>query len=216
MLVQRGISGGEAEGLAVDLARSLAARLELDLSFVHFDRAGDVTDSAAAGLWDVCFLAVDPLRAEQIAFTEPYLVIEGCYLVRGTSEAATSEDVDRLALRIGVVQGSAYALHLARVARGAQLIQFPRFEEAAEAMATSNIDGLAGVRLAMERHSARLSGCRIVEPPFMAIPQAMGVVAGRPAAADFTRHFISEMRHGGFVAEALRRHGIEGGRIPGR
>lgn len=214
VLVQRGGADGEARGITVDLARALAGRLGLDVEFVHFPRAGDVTDNAGADIWDVCFLAVDPQRAEQIAFSAPYVVIEGCYLVPDGSTAATAADVDRLGLRIGAVRGSAYALHLARTAEGAQIVAFQHFTEAAEALADGSVDGLAGVRQAMEQHASSTLGYRLLEPPFMEIRQAMGVVAGRPNAAEFVRQFIDEMRASGRVAEAAKRHGIEGVTLP--
>ncbi|QRM27613.1 transporter substrate-binding domain-containing protein [Microvirga sp. VF16] len=214
VLVRRNPTSGEAEGITVDLARALAARLGIDLTFVEFERAGDVADSADANIWDICFLAVDPLRAKQIAFTEPYIVIEGCYLVPQASAAVTAGDVDRLGLRIGVVQGSAYALHLSRAAQGAQIIPFAHFDEAANALAEGKLDGLAGVRQAMDRQAARTPGHRLLEPPFMSIRQAMGVVAGRPRGAEFAHAFINEMRVNGFVADAAKRHRIEGVTLP--
>jgi polar amino acid transport system substrate-binding protein len=126
----------------------------------------------------------------------------------------TADDVDRLGLRIGVVQGSAYALHLSRAANGAQILPYSQFDEAADALAEGKLDGLAGVRQAMDRQAARTPGYRLLEPPFMSIRQAMGVVAGRPLAAEFVRAFINEMRASGFVADAARRHSIEGVSLP--
>ena len=41
-----------------------------------------------AGQWDICFLAVDPVRAAGIAFTAPYVVIEGVYIVPKDLQAA--------------------------------------------------------------------------------------------------------------------------------
>jgi polar amino acid transport system substrate-binding protein len=39
-----------------------------------------VTDAGRQGAWDLCFLAVDPVQAQGIQFTAPYVVIEGTYL----------------------------------------------------------------------------------------------------------------------------------------
>ena len=33
------------------------------------------------GTADLCFLAVDPARAAEVAFTAPYVVIEGVFVV---------------------------------------------------------------------------------------------------------------------------------------
>lgn len=71
---------GQPRGITVDLAQALAARLGLAVDFVEMARAVDVSNAARSGVWDLCFLAVDPKRAETIAFSEPYVQIDGCYL----------------------------------------------------------------------------------------------------------------------------------------
>ena len=49
---------------------------------------------------DVGFLAVDPARAADLAFTAPYVLIEGTYIVPTTSPLREVEDVDREGVRI--------------------------------------------------------------------------------------------------------------------
>ncbi|MES2711649.1 MAG: ABC transporter substrate-binding protein, partial [Pseudomonadota bacterium] len=58
----------------------------------------------------IAFLAVDPVRGEGMAFTAPYVVIEGIYAVPATSAIRSNEDVDRAGVRIAVGRGSAYDL----------------------------------------------------------------------------------------------------------
>lgn len=59
---------------------------------------------------------------------------------------------------------------------------------------------------------------RLLPGRFMAVNQAMGLPKGRDAAARYVERFIEEMKASGFVAEALKRHGIEGAAVapPGR
>ncbi len=51
---------------------------------------------------DLAFLAIDPARADRIAFSAPYVEIEGTYLVRENSSAQHVTDLDRDGLRIAV------------------------------------------------------------------------------------------------------------------
>jgi polar amino acid transport system substrate-binding protein len=44
----------------------------------------------------------------------------------------------------------------------------------------------------------------------MEIRQAMAVPKGRAAGAAYLRNFVEEMKAAGFIAESLRRHGVEG------
>ena len=53
------------------------------------------------------------MRAARIAFSAPYLTIEGVYLVPPASALQHAAEVDREATRIGVIAGSAYDLFLA-------------------------------------------------------------------------------------------------------
>src|ERR1700733_14013820 len=69
-------------GVTVDLAREVARRLALPLEFVIFTSAGKVFETAAGGTWDIGFVAFEPVRATQLEYTAPYVLIEGTYLVR--------------------------------------------------------------------------------------------------------------------------------------
>ena len=76
---------GQVHGASVDLARELARRLALPVDLHVYDAAGKVTDAVKAGEWDIAFVAIEPARAQGIAFTAPYVVIEGTYLVGADS-----------------------------------------------------------------------------------------------------------------------------------
>lgn len=202
-------AAGAPKGISVDLARALAAELGCEAEFVEFDRAVDVSSRAEADVWDLCFLAVDQTRAQVIGFSQPYIRIEGNYIVAEASGATTPEDVVGLDLQIGIVEGSAYALHLARVPGAARLVSFANIAEARAALAGGNIDGLAGIRRAMEGIAAALPGMHVVEKPFMEIRQAMGVPAGRDRALSHLSAFLAVRARDGTVARILEAHGVD-------
>jgi polar amino acid transport system substrate-binding protein len=54
---------------------------------------------------------------------------------------------------------------------------------------------------------------RLLPGRFMVIEQAMGVPKGRTAMQAWLTGFIEEMKATGFVADALRRHRIEGAAV---
>ena len=45
--------------------------------------------------WDIAFLAIEPVRAAEIEFTAPYVLIEGTYMVPMDSPLKAIADVDR-------------------------------------------------------------------------------------------------------------------------
>lgn len=207
VLVGRDVDG-KPKGISVDLARALAEQLELSPDFVEFERAADVSSSAGDDLWDVCFLAVDPERARTICFTHPYIRIEGCYLVSPPVSVPDAKTLVEEGHKIGSVEGSAYTLHLARRPGAENLVTYRDIDAALLAMDRGEVAGIAGIRQAMEGEAANRPGARVLEPPFMEIRQAMGIVAGRPEAAAHLAQFVERLVRSGRVGEILERHGV--------
>lgn len=115
---------GEAVGISVDLAREVASHLSLDMTFIHYDRAVEVSSTAQANEWDLGFLAVDPARAATIAFTDPYVQIEGNYLAGPQCTAPDSAHLVASRLAVGTVIGTAYTLALQRLDGAEHLVIF--------------------------------------------------------------------------------------------
>lgn len=205
VLAQRSATG-ELGGVSVDLARELAARLDLPLDLVPFDTAGKVTASAGQDTWDVAFLAIDPVRAGDIDFTPPYVQIEGTYLVREDSPIRTIEDADREGAQIAVGRGSAYDLFLTRAIRRASLVRATTSADAVKLFVDQKLDAAAGVKQPLVLFARDTPGFRVVEGRFMSIDQAMGVPKGRPEALGYLADYVEEMKASGFVAAALERH----------
>jgi polar amino acid transport system substrate-binding protein len=207
VLAQPDPAGGPPRGVSGELARELATRLGVGIDYVTFDAAGKVFEALKAGLWDVAFLAVDPVRAAGIAFTAPYVVIEGVYVVPEDSRLQTVEDVDRDDVRIAVAKGSAYDLYLSRAIKRATLVRQPSGPEALEMFLRDSLEAAGGVRQPLNAFVQSHPDARVIPGRFMAIEQAMGTVKGRDAGAAYLRTFIEEMKASGFVARALEASG---------
>ena len=83
-------------------------------------------------------MAVDPVRANEIAFTAPYVLIEGAYMVPAGSALRRVDEVDRDGVRIAVGQKSAYDLYLTRTIKRAALVRAPTSEAAIELFAATS------------------------------------------------------------------------------
>jgi polar amino acid transport system substrate-binding protein len=205
---------GGAGGVSVDLAREFARRLGVDLELVVVDTAGKSVDAVATERADIGFFAIDPARGADIAFTGPYVLIEGSYLVRAESPIRTNEDVDQAAHRVVVGKGSAYDLFLTRELRQAQIVRAPSSPAVVPTFLGQGADVAAGVRQQLEADARERPGLRLLDGRFMVIRQAMGVPKSRgDAAAALLAAFVEEMKASGFVADALQRHGIEGASV---
>ena len=192
-------------GVTVDIGREIAARLGVPVEFRCFPGARDSFTATAAGQADICFLAVEPARAAQLAFTAPYVLIEGVYAVPDESPLTTPGEVDRPGVRIGVKEGSAYDLFLTRTLRDATVV---RGDEGTTVFLAQRLEAAAGVREPMTEFVAAYPGCRLIEDRFMEIPQAVGTPKTKRAESiRFLHELVEELKSAGFVADALRRSG---------
>ncbi len=213
VLASRDPATGEPRGVSVDLARELGARLGVPVELVAYDAAGRVVDALRSGAWDVAFLAIDPKRALEIAYTPPYVEIEGAYLVREASPLRDNAAVDAPGVRVVVAQGAAYDLHLSRELEHATLVRVPSSAAVVDAFLADGYEVAAGVKQQLEADARRHRGLRLLPGRFMVIRQAMGTPRGREAGARTLARFVEEMKASGFVARALERHGVEGAAV---
>jgi len=209
-------AGGEARGVSVDLAREAGRRLGLPVELVLFTSAGNVVEAVKAKQVDLAFVAIDPVRAADMDYTAPYVIIEGAYLVRNASPLQRNDEVDRAGTRVVVGRGSAYDLYLTRELKAAKLERAATSPAVTDMLLAQNLEVAAGVRQQLEADAQRVGGVRLLPGRFMVIEQAMGVPKGRTAAQAWLSAFIEEMKASGFVASALQKHGIQGAAVAPR
>lgn len=210
VLAQKG-DGDAPRGVSVDLATELAKRLGVPVAFVPYEAAGKVFEGAKAGVWDIGFMAVEPVRAADIIFTAPYVIIEGTYMVRQDSTLQYVGDVDKPGVKISVGLGSAYDLYLTRTIKSADVLRADAGGGTAmiKKFIDEKLDVAAGVRQQLDAYAKDHPEMRVMTGHFQEINQAMGMprVDGQPksAGAEYLAAFVEEMKANGFVAEALTR-----------
>ena len=205
VLAQKG-ADGEPRGVSADLSRELARRLGVPLEFVTFPAAGKAFEGARDGKVDVLFIAIEPVRAADVEFSPPYVLIEGAYLVAKDSPLRQPADVDKPGIRISVGENSAYDLYLKRTLKHATLVRTAGgCCKNIDQFRAEKLDAAAGVRQPLAAYAKEHADVRVMEKPFQQIQQAMGTPKGRLAGAAYLRAFIEEMKASGFVAEALKR-----------
>jgi polar amino acid transport system substrate-binding protein len=193
-------------GVTVDIAREAGARLGLPVELLCFDAARKSYEAMAEGRADLCFLAVEPAREAEVAFTAPYVVIEGVYAVPRDSSFGTPADVDAPGVRIGVKRGSAYDLFLSRTLRHASVVRGEDGQDGVDVFLARGLEVAAGIRQPMTGFTAAHPEVRLIEDRFMRIRQAVGTTTTRrPETVAFLRELVEELKASGFVADALRR-----------
>jgi polar amino acid transport system substrate-binding protein len=206
VLSRRGATLAEAGGVSVAIARELARRLDVPLELVPFDGAGAVVAVAKNDVFDVAFMAIDPLRAADVGFTAPYVLIEGGYLVLDASPLKSAAEVDRPGIRMTVGHGSAYDLFLSRTLKHAEITRETTSAEALDVFMRGGFDVAAGVKASLADYAATHPGVRLLDGRFMVIEQAMVTVHG-PKAVRAISALIEELKRSGFIADELAKSG---------
>ena len=211
ILAKQDLATGQPVGVSIDLATAFAQTLNLPLELQVFDTASQSVDAVKTGRADIGFFAIDPLRGQEIAFTRAYVLIEGVYLVRADSPITANEQVDRAGIRVTVGKGSAYDLFLTRELKSAQIERAASSQAVVQTFIDQHHDVAAGVKQQLEADATYHANLRLLPGRFMVIQQAMGLPKSRgEAAAEALNNFVETMKTSGFVAEALKRHRIEG------
>jgi len=201
-------------GVSIDLAYQFAKFLDVEVDLVVFDSAGKSVEGVVNGIADIGFFAIDPLRGVDIAFTAPYVLIEGAYLVRVDSLITDNSQVDDSKNRVVVGKGSAYDLYLTRELRNAHIVRAPTSPTVVDLFMREGLDVAAGVRQQLEADMTRFPDLRVLPGRFMQIQQAMGVPKSYgEEALGVLESFVASMKSSGFVLDSLRKHGIEGASV---
>ncbi len=198
-------------GVTVDIARALGARLGVPVALACVGAARQSFESTVEGRADICFLAVDPARAASVAFTAPYAVIEGVFVVPADSPLDSVAAIDSAGVRVGVKQGSAYDLYLSRTLERAEVV---RGSEGTTVFVDRQLEAGAGIRQPVLDVVSEQPGLRVLEPAFMQIRQAVGTaIPKHPETLEFLHGFVEELKADGFIADALERSGRRDARV---
>ena len=210
LLVTGRSPAGDPQGVSPDLAGEIARRLDVPLTYVPYEKPGDLADAAAKDEWDIGLIGAEPARAETIAFSAAYCEIEATYLVPAGSDLQSLADVDRKGVRIAVSGGSAYDLYLSRHLEQAQLVRASGLDASYDLFVDEKLDALSGLRPRLLSDVERLPGARILDGRFTAVQQAIGTPRARDKGAAFLAGFVEEVKASGFVQELIERHKVRG------
>lgn len=192
-------------GVTVDIARELARRLELPLELLCFDAARKSFEALTTGRADICFLAIEPARAAEVAFTAPYVVIEGVFAVPQDSKLTAVADVDAPGVRIGVKQGSAYDLYLTRTLQHATIV---RGTDGVDVFRAEGLEVAAGIRQPITQYVDAHHDLRLIDERFMQIQQAVGTVKTKqPATVAYLHALVEDLKSSGSITTSLANAG---------
>jgi polar amino acid transport system substrate-binding protein len=181
---------GGLAGPSVEIATDVAELLGVDLHPIVVEHARLSFELLSSGKADLGFLAIDPVRAERLAFSIPYIAIEGGYLAAVDTEFRTVDDVDKPSIKIAASKGSAYNLYLQRAIERAVIISTSSLEESLALLESGSVDVAAGIRDAFPPSKEGIQW-RLLEGSFMEIRQAICVPKQNAEAIEFLNNYVA-------------------------
>ena len=216
--VLAGLEAGtqKPKGVTIDIANEIGRRTGIPIELVPFQTAGSTVEAIKTGKIDLIFVAIDPVRGADVSYTPPYIQIEGAYMVKTDSKFKTNEEVDRPGVEIVVGKGSAYDLFLTREIKNASLLRAASSQAVVDDFMSGKGNVAAGVKQQLESDAKRYNDLRMLPGRFMVINQAIGIPKARPEYEKTTIYLsgiINELKTSGFVADSMKRHGIQGAKV---
>ena len=201
---------GEVKGPALELGRALAARIGIPFVPVEYPRPGAVIDGLRGNAWDISILIVDPVRAEQVDFSNPFMQSDLTYLVAAGSTIQAAADADRQGIHIAVARGDTSDLYLTRALKRAELVRTDSIAAAVELLRTGGANAVALNRPSLISQSATLPGSRVLSDGFADIYSAMAVPKGHDGRLAYINEFIEDAKVSGLVNRMIETLALQG------
>ena len=204
---------GEIKGPALELGRALAARLGIQSVTVEYPRPGAVIDGLRANAWDITILIVDPVRAEQVDFSNPFLQSDLTYLVAAASTIQSVADADQSGIRIAAPRGDTSDLLLTRALKRAELVRTDNIAAAVELLRTGGVNAIALNRPSLIAQSATIPGSRVLNDGFADFTSGVAVPKGHAGWLAYINEFIEEAKASGLVNRMIEKLAMQGVRV---
>lgn len=203
---------GELEGIDIDMARLLTARLRVRLAIVPTNFA-TFMDRLEDGSCDIAMMAVGitPARAARIAFSKPYMA-SAVYAVttRTNARIRSWADIDTAGTVVAVAAGTVTEQMMRTTLRSAEVmvVESPRTREG------EIMSGRADVFMSDYPYTRRMvlmhDWARVIPPPdrFGETLYAYALPRDEPGWLAEVNAFLERVRTDGSLARAAQRHGL--------
>jgi polar amino acid transport system substrate-binding protein len=210
LLVTGRSSSGEPTGIAPDICRAIAERMDVELNLLGFNTQDEVVEATVSGRCGISLLGSDPARAQKVSFTPAYVELEATYLVPANSPIAELSQVDQPGIRIASFYKSAYDLWLQRNLLHATLVHADSIAASNALFVSEQLDALAGLKTGLVAVSRNIPGSRILDGQFTGIQQAIAIQRNHLESIDFLNACVEEFISTGLVAALIERYQVQG------
>ena len=201
---------GESVGIAMDLGKELAKRLNVPVQIIEFDRVAQVLEALKVGKVDITFTNATAVRAKDMDFTAPLVKLELGYLVVGSSPLKSVNEIDQAGMRVGVSQGSSSQGVLTQLYKQAKVMPADSLAKAQAMLNAKQIDAFATNKGILFEMSDTLPGSRVLDGRWGLENLAIAIPKGRDIARPYVQNFAKDLESNGFLNKAIQRSGLRG------
>jgi polar amino acid transport system substrate-binding protein len=201
---------GEPKSAWVEMARSLAGRIGVQLVLLEHPTPLKDIECLKAGLCDVIFLPLDDRAANIGDFSSPYMQFEYTLMVPAGSPIRHFADADRAGTKIAAVRNHASTNTLMPLLKHAELVYAETPDPTFSLLREGRADVMASVRPTLLDYSAQLPGSRVLEDHYGANLNRIVILKGNAARLAYINEFVEQAKASGLVQKAIDRAGPRG------
>lgn len=201
---------GKRTGVAHDLGRELAQRLDVPFEPVVFRRVPDIVEALMKNEIDFTFTISTPARVRDLSMTQPLVHLEMGYLVPAGSTLHNATEMDRAGARVGVAQGGSAQGSLSQLYKQASVVPVSTLKVAVEQLGQGKLDAFTANKGILFQLSDELPGSRVLDGRWGLESLAIAVPKGRDAGLPYLNQFAASVQQDGVLAQIITRAGLRG------
>ena len=200
----------QLHGVTYDLGREFAARLNVPVEYLTFQRVADVVDAIKDGKVDFTVTNATPVRAKDVGFSQVLLAVELGYLVPPNSSITGTDQIDGPGIRIGVTKGGTSERVLSAKFKNAKFLSAESVPAAINALRNGELDVYATNKAILFQMLESLPGARILDGNWGQEHMAIAVPKGREAAQEALDGFVRDVQSSGLLQQVEETAGLKG------
>src|SRR5258707_1648559 len=200
----------QTHGLAYDLGREFAKRLNVPWEYVTFQRVADIVTAIKNGEVDFTVTNATPARANDVAFSPPLISIELGYLVPANSSISRADEIDRPGIRIGVTKGSTSERTLPAKFKTATIVPAESVKLAIGMLGRGELDTYATNKPTLFEMSDSMPGARVLDGNWGLEHMAIAIPKGREQGLPFVAAYVKEVQSNGLLERIQQQAGLRG------
>lgn len=209
---RRDPSTGAITGVVADISRELGRRAGVPVTITPLPTAAAVLEAVRSGSADIGFVAPNPERTGVVLFSQTYMLVQQSALVRADSPLRSVHELDRAGQVIGVNTDDSVGVWLQQRLTAARVRATPDYtwREPFQWLQEGTVTAFAGGRQRLASGARNVPELRLLSDNFYGVPQTIAVPSDRPDRLAKVDAAINAMRESGFLADAVKRSGIDG------